>query len=384
MASKLKYIIPSFFFVFLFVSQQVYSFVGEQFKLVSAYWLFIIILIVITFFSLPKWVKKETLPIYFMAISMVGASFSLLNGTGIGEVCQKIFYGFMGYVGLLYVKSYKIYPLAFDILILILYFFFYQTYFSLDFATRLATNDDLYNHSSSNTIAISLNMILLIYFILNYKRPNLRMVLFAITNLILIGIQGSRAGLLVAVLLFIVIALKIIPPKYFVPGAVVLTAAIIYIIFRNIDVISEVVDLDNMQGMSSYEEDVRSRVQRGFFTKMTIENFIFGYSPVYRYSDDVTRTFNAFLDFWGRYGLFAFSMLVACLVKRIKKQKKYDISLLAFLPLLAYSFFESLWGGTLWDIFIYIALFYTGNYENTKDYFPAQATDKRVESIALS
>lgn len=384
MASKLKYIMSSSFFVFLFVAQQVYSFVGEQFKLVSTYWLFIIALIFISFLSMPKWAKKETLPLYFMAISMVGALLSLLNGTGIGEVCQKIFYCFMGYVGLLYVKSYKINPVVFDILILILYFFFYKTFFSLDFATRLAMNDDLYNHSSSNTIAISLNMVLLIYYILNYKQPNLRMVLFAITNLILIGIQGSRAGLLVAILLFIVIALSIIPKKYFIHGVVVLTAVVIYIILRNIDVIFEVVDLDNMQGLSSYEEDVRSRVQRGFFTKMTIENFMFGYPPVYRYSDDVTRTFNAFLDFWGRYGLFAFSMLVACLVKRIKKQKKYDISLLAFLPLLAYSFFESLWGGTLWDIFIYIALFYTGNYENTKDYFPAQATDKRVESIALS
>ena len=384
MASKLKYIISSFFFVLLFVAQQVYSFVGEQFKLVSVYWLFIIALIVITFFNLPKWTKKEKLPIYFMIISMAGALFSFINGTGIGEICQKIFYCFMGYVGYLYVKSYKIHPAAFDILILILYFFFYQTYFSLDFATRLSMNDDLYNQSSSNTIAITLNMVLLIYFVLQYKQPNIRMVIYAITNLILIGIQGSRAGLLVAIVLFVVICLRIIPKKYFLSGSIVLTVVVATIIIKNIELISEVVDFHNMQGMSSYEEDIRSRVQRGFFTKMTVENFLFGYPPAYRYNEDITRTFNAFLDFWGRYGIFAFSMLLFCLVKRIKNQKSYSVSLLAFLPLLAYSFFESLWGGTLWDIFIYLALFYTGNYADTKDYLLTQTSCKRVEGVALS
>ena len=383
MTSKLKYILVSFFFVFLFVAQQIYSFVGDQFKLVSAYWLFIITLIVVTFFSLPKWTKKETLPIHFMAISMLGAFFSLVNGTGIGEVCQKIIYCFMGYVGLLYVKSYKIHPIAFDILIIILYVFFYQTFFSLDFATRLSLNDDLYTHSSSNTIAISLNMVLLLYFVLQYKHPNIRMLLYAITNLILIGIQGSRAGLLVAIILFSVISLKIIPRKYFYTGTVVLVTVVAMIIFKNLDIILEVVDFDNMQGVSSYEEDIRSRVQRGFFTKMSIDSFLFGYPPAYVFNEDITRTFNAFLDFWGRYGLFGFFMLMVCLYKRIIRRKQYDISLVAFLPLLAYSFFESLWGGALWDLFIYIALFYTGNYADTKDYFPAQATDKRVESIAL-
>lgn len=384
MASKLKYLFPSFFFVFLFVAQQVYSFVGDQFKLVSVYWLFIITLIVVTFFSLPKWTKKETLPIHFMAISMLGAFFSLVNGTGIGEVCQKIIYCFMGYVGLLYVKSYIIHPIAFDILIIILYVFFYQTFFSLDFATRLSLNDDLYNHSSSNTIAISLNMVLLLYFVLQYKHPNIRMLLYAITNLILIGIQGSRAGLLVAIILFSVISLKIIPRKYFYTGTVVLVTVVAMIIFKNLDIILEVVDFDNMQGVSSYEEDIRSRVQRGFFTKMSIDSFLFGYPPAYVFNEDITRTFNAFLDFWGRYGLFGFSMLMVCLYKRIIRRKQYDISLVAFLPLLAYSFFESLWGGTLWDLFIYIALFYTGNYADTKDYVLAQTPSKRVESVALS
>lgn len=384
MVSKIKLFFISVFFVFLFVAQQIYSFVGEQFKLVSVYWLFIIVLIVITYFCLPKSAKKDKTPLYFMCFSIAGAILSLMNGTGLGEVCQKIFYCFMGYVGFIYVRSYKIHPVVFDILLILLYIFFYQTYFSLDFATRLSLNDELYNgQSSSNTIAIVLNVVLLIYYVLHYKQPNIRMVLYAIINLIMIGIQGSRAGLLVAMILFIVISIRIIPKNYFVTGLLFLSTVVVYIIFRNIEVILEVVDLDNMQGVSSYQEDIRSRVQRSFFTNMTVENFLFGYSPTYRYNDGITRTFNAFLDYWGRYGIFAFTMLLICLLKRIKQNKMYDISLLAYLPMLAYSFFESLWGGTLWDILIYIALFYTSNYANTKDYLLTQTSGKRVESTTF-
>ncbi len=375
-------LLPSLLFVFIFLAQQIYSFVGEQFKLVSVYWLLIIAIIVVIYIHLPNRVKKERLPVMFMIVGMVGAILSLMNGTGIGEVCQKIFYCFMGYVGYLFVKTYKIRSIAFDILIIILYLFFYKTYFSLDLATRLALNDDLYEHSSSNSIAMALNMSLLLYYILQYRCPNYRMFVFATINLILIAIQGSRAGLLVSAILFVIISLRVIPRRYFVIGFVALSVVIGYIVASYIDLILDVVDLDNMQGMSSYDEDIRSRVQRAFFTKMSFVNFFFGYPPNYVFSEDITRSFNAFLDFWGRYGFLAIGVLVACLIKRVRKYKLYTISLMAYLPLLAYSFFESLWGGTLWDMYIYIVLFYTGNYANTKINFFIKTSDKRVESSA--
>lgn len=379
---KYKKLFPSFLFVFVFLAQQIYSFVGEQFKLVSVYWLVIIAIIILTYIYLPKRVKKEKLPTLFMLVGMVGAILSMMNGTGIGEICQKVFYCFMGYVGYLFVRSHNIQSIAFDVLMIILYLFFYKTYFSLDFATRWNLDGDLYGHSSSNTIAISLNMALLMYYVLKYKQPNFRMFIFAITNLILIAIQGSRAGLLVSVILFVIISLRVIPRRYFVIGFITLTTAIVYLIVKNFDIIIEVVDLDNMQGMSSYNDDIRSRVQQGFFSKMALENFLFGYPPNFNFNGDITRSFNAFLDFWGRYGIIAMFFLVIYLIKRILRYKLYKISIITYLPLLAYSFFESLWGGTLWDIFIYIVLFYTGDYVDKRNHYKVKTTVETVESPA--
>lgn len=356
-----------FLFVAIFVVQQILSFVWKTFTLVSPYWIAIILVTLVVGFKLPLKKYSASEAFKFTLVCAICSIPTFLNGTSPGEVVVKIFYIFAAYFGFILLNEKRIELKWFDLLLLILYVFFYNAYFSKDIVTRLSLNGDLFGHSSSNTIAISLNIVLWFYYVLNqaYGGANSKkLLLFSIVNLVLIVIQGSRAGIIVALLLLLLIAVANFNvqqkrTKYLV--YVIVFAGAFYLISRALPMLEGLVDITNMQGVSSYEEDVRSLAQASFFNKLDFSSALIGYDYKYEFVGDITRTFNAFLDFWKTFGLLPMIFLMVGIVKRIVRRDKYKVSLLCLTPIIAYSFVESLWGGTFWDVIIFICLFWPKN-----------------------
>lgn len=228
--------------------------------------------------------------------------------------------------------------------------------------TRKILSGDLFGTSSSNTIAISLNIILFFYFILkrSYKESNYKVVTFiAIINLVLIIIQGSRAGIVVAFILLLLCLSELFNFKKVYFPLILFSIISLVVINNNYDKLLEIMELDRMQGLKSIEEDVRGVAQRSFFYNLNFANFFLGYPSGTEFTFEITRTFNAFIDFWNRFGFIPFLSLIIFLLRRIFNYKRFDLSLLFFTPLIIYSLVESLWGGNSWDILIYFLLFYS-------------------------
>ena len=351
-------------FVAIFVMQQILSFVWKTFTLVSPYWIAIILVTLVVGFKLPLKKYSASEAFNFTLICTISSILTFLNGTSLGEVIIKIFYIIAAYFGYILLNEKRIELKWFDFLLFILYIVFYKTYFSIDMLTRLKLDPDLFGHSSSNTIAISLNIVLWLYYVLNkaYGGANSKkLLLFSIVNLVLIVIQGSRAGIIVALLLLILIAIANFKVKHkwskFLFYAVFISGAS-YLISISLPILENVLDIKNMQGLSSYKEDVRSLAQASFFLNLDFNHALTGYDYKYEFVGGITRTFNAFLDFWKTFGLLPMIFLVVGIVKRIIRRGEYEVSLICLTPIIVYSFVESLWGGTFWDIIIFICLFW--------------------------
>lgn len=345
-------------FVLLFVVQQIIEFVWSAFNFVTPYWLLYTLLIIIYAINTSKEWSTMKLPLLFFIVSSLGAILSFLNGSSIGIIITRVFFSFTGLLGLSYIIHNKIDLKIFIYLFMGLYLYFFLSYFILDSLSQKDLNEDLFGHSSSNAIPMSLNIVWLLYFVIskNYKSPTIIwLYVFAVMNLVFIVIQGSRAGIVVAAINLLVLLISTVKNKFWLFIFVVVSAY--FLIVKNIDLLEDLIELDNMRGMSSYEEDVRSISQKAFFSNMTLSNFLFGYSPKNIFGG-LDRSFNSFLDFWRGYGFLAFSFLAILLIKRIRYNKRYTVSIVLYSSLAFYSLFEFLWGGTLWDIVIYIVLFY--------------------------
>lgn len=353
-----------FMFVAIFVGQQILSFVWKPFTLVSPYWILIIMVTLVVGLRLPLKKYSSSEAFMFALICAICSIITFLNGTSLGEVIVKIFYIFAAFFGFVLLNEKRIELIWFDLLLLFLYVFFYNAYFSKDIVTRLSLDGVFFGHSSSNTIAISLNIVLWLYYVLSqaYGGGNSKKLLFfSIVNIALIIIQGSRAGIAVALLLILLIAftnfnVKSRWSKFLVYAF--LGGGTIFIIYRALPILENFVDITNMQGISSYEEDVRSLALSSFFMKLDFSSALIGYDNNYEFVSGITRTFNAFFDFWKTFGLLPMFFLVACIVKRVVRRSEYQISLLCLMPIIAYSFVESLWGGTFWDVIIFVCLFW--------------------------
>lgn len=370
MGSKYNATYNGIIFVFLFVLQQIISFVYMPFKLVSPYWLLILFLIVLVCIKLPLTSSKYKVPLVFTLFCVLGSFLSYMNGEDVGNIVIKSLYIVIGYIGFVFISQYRINLKVFDFTLIGLYVFFYYTYFSLSVYSRMALNANLFGHSSSNTISISLNIVLFMYYLLSrssVKEVRIRILLFSIINFGFILIQNSRAGIAVAIIIVLLAIMDFFNfdsrKKYmfYLFGAIFLCL----ILFYYQDFITKFFIDNKMQGLDSYEADVRSVSQRSFFSNLNMESFLVGYNRNFEFTNDITRTFNAFLDFWSRYGIIPFVVLIILFLKRIVDFRYYCISLISLLPIFFYSFFESLWGATLWDIFIFMILFYSHkNYSN--------------------
>ena len=362
-SSSKNSILYGFLFVAIFVAQQVLSFVWDPYRLVSLYWIAITVITFIVGFKLPLSKYNYTDAFKFALVCAICSIPTFLNGTSIGEVMVKMIFIFIAYIGYVMLNEKRLDLRFFDVLLVILYIVYYIVYFSKDIGTRLFLDGDLFGHSSSNTIAITLNIILWLYFLLNYVYEagrEKRLFVFSLINLVLIVIQGSRAGIIIALLLTLMIFTNIfsIRRKWVKRLLYVLVfGGAIFLVMKYLPMLEDVVDVANMQGVSSFEEDVRSAAQATFFLNMNLTHALIGYESTFEFAG-VTRTFNAFLDFWNTFGLIPMIFLLVAIVKRITRRKEYELPLLYLTPILAYSLVESLWGGTLWDIIIFICLFW--------------------------
>jgi len=359
-------------FVFFFVLQQIISFVYMPYANYQIYRFVIIVFTIIIAVTLPLFKKRYKLPLLFLFICVLGSFITYFNGNSIELCISKALYAFIGYIGFVYISEKRINLRLFNFLIITLYLFFFFSYFRLDNFTRKLIDGNLYGMSSSNTIAISLNIVLMIYYLLNkdYNEKNKRIIVFfALINLILIVIQGSRAGIIVAFILLILTVSDLLNFKsrkrymFFILTSVLIS---VIIINMNLDKLGEIVEIQRMQGLRSLQEDIRGTAQRSFFMKMDFSNFLLGYPSNTEFTFEITRTFNAFFDFWSKYGFFPFLFLLILLFNRVIRFKAFNVSLIYFIPFFVYSLVESLWGGNSWDILIYLLLFYS--YRKNENY----------------
>ena len=204
-------------------------------------------------------------------------------------------------------------------------------------------------------------MTLIIYYIISkYYQENRQLLLsaFSIINIVLISIQESRAGVLVAVILFALIifdSIKTQGKQYIRLFGIIIIIVVILLVIKNIALIR-----DYLYGIgiseSSYEDDVRSLATASFFSQMTWKTALFGY-PMETMFAGVDRTFNAFLDLWKNFGILPFAAFFILVILRFSKRKRYSFPMYCFLPMFAYMFFESFMFHSYWDFLIYCFLF---------------------------
>ena len=248
------------------------------------------------------------------------------------------------------------------------YGFFYFVYYSLlpDFFLRPGFDEDaiVFDNSSSNAISMTLDMFLFIYLILNkyYRAYHTNTIFyFSIINLVLVFIQQSRVGLLVAVILFF-ISFHEFNKKLAKRFLRVLTFTIsILLIYYYKEVLNIYALFFGEYNITNVTEDVRSEARTYFLSNLNLNNFFIGYPDNTIFAGDASSqllyTYNVFLDVWNRYGFINFIILVAVLLYRFYNHRRYYFPLYYFAPFLAYSFVESIFFPNYWDCIIYLLIF---------------------------
>lgn len=371
MNSRDKSIGWSLVFVLLF-AQQIICFQVAPFMLRSSYWIVIFCLTLSIGFFLNPVLLKDKQSIILLSSLLFGSFCSFLNGSSIDHIIIKLFFSFTGYLLFSVMATKKIELRFFDFLLIFLYFFYYCIYFRFDITTRQIYDGFLFGHSSSNTISIVLTTIWTFYFLISKnqgdKTSNLKLLLFSIINLVMIALQGSRMGIIVAIVSVFLILYEIFSfnKKSRLPLYFILVAFMTSAILSNLDALSMIVELDNM-GYEAYGDDVRSDALVSYFNNMTIQGFFFGYNSDVQF-DGLDRTFNAFIEIWRSFGLLPFVVIVFLFIYRLVFRERYKIPFLYLLPLLLYSITESFWGTNFWDMTLYILFFYSHEKFNSTDF----------------
>lgn len=251
--------------------------------------------------------------------------------------------------------------------ILFFYIYYYQIYFSnlpsIFNRKEFGFDEELnFEGASSNAIPIVLNNLVYILTILNsyYKLNKNKIILFfSFFNIPLIFVQNSRAGLIVAVVLFIINLIE------FYPKIIKKYPRIIYVFIAYVSILTLQLAIDTFDN-SSYEitevaSNGRGIAQASFFLDMTISEFFLGYPEGHKFFL-FEYTYNVFLDVWNKIGFFGFLLLISIFLRRFIKHKKYYFPLIYFFPFLFYSFVESIYFPKYWDFAIIILLIHRVNY----------------------
>lgn len=364
--NDLSSFMSSLIFGFLFVSQQIIEFCLKPFSFTSNYWQIISVLIILSCFSLRRVSRRHKEPAIFLIICLFGVLFNTLKDGSLSTALLNSTFLIFGFLGFVYLSESRINLFVFDFILVVLYYIFYQQYFILDPFTRVLLDDDFFGHASSNAIPISLNLVLFLYFLLSRAnitwKVNLKLFSFSVVNLILIILQGSRAGIVVSFILFLICFYSLFIHNRKLVNLLIFLILIIVAVYSFIFITTEL-NISELN-LLAYQEDIRSDAHLSFFKNMDIHRFFFGYPYNYTFVSELTRTFNSFLDFWNNFGLISFIFFMWFFIKRIRLANRFSVPFIFFIPFLFYSYFERLWGGTLWDIWIFILLFYSSKNEN--------------------
>lgn len=365
----------SYIYVFLFVFQQAISFTIYRFQLVpSLYWAVFFALVLyfgLKNFSFNNYRKELTFLLLLTISSLFGFHYPA-NTTG--SVLLRIIFPLIGFFGYKFIDEHKgLSARPFIVFMIISYVFSYYSYFLilLNNGFDHGIDADTYGISSSNAIAIILNMILYFYYIVNkiYKSNcEGSILLFSIINLVFIYFQESRMGLIVALIMVFLSLYDFLQGNgkrktniiYYLLLTLVITALSFYFFGNEIIAYLSNIGLTQQDVLESGRRDS----DYAFFKEMTFESFFYGYPDKYQFGV-LFRLFNAFLNFWAKYGILGFGSLVYFVIRRIYHRKEYSLPLISFLPLFVYSFAEVVWGGTLWDSILFIFLFYNDKQTNT-------------------
>lgn len=358
--------LQSIIFVVFFVAQQILSFTYAAVNLVSVYWITVFFCVFIFIgIKLPLMSSRFKKERTFTLIILISIVLMLFKGESIGYVLQGMVcfsYGFIGYV---YVRTHQIKLQVFDVLLICLYIFFYTVYFSSkEMLTNHSNEGDLFGISSSNTISISLNITLAIYYILyKYYRSKrlLPIVIFSLSNFMFIVWQGSRIGVLVALLYIIIILYDFIKEKIssnLISSFIILMSFFVFLFYKYYNYIFDYIDRNSMQ-VDTYESDIRALARMSFFSNLDFSTILLGYPSSHMFVD-LPRTFNTFLDFWNYYGIVVMIIIIIMILRRFISYKRFELSILLFCPLLCYCMVESFLSNGLWSIVWYF-MFYLNN-----------------------
>lgn len=374
---SLKNSFSSIVFVILLV-QQIVSYCFLEVDLFSIYWLAVFGIALFVGQRMPMLSKKYKKEQNYLLIFVVGSFMTFFNGHSIASCIVKAFFILYAYIAYLYVVRNRINTSVFGILLIALYVFFSSAYFfKLGYYGHGGFFDgELFGHSSSNTIPISLNTVLIFYLIIheyNCEKKYFILFVFSIINVVLIFIQQSRAGIIVSLSLLLIIFYlwkkSLGNTKDFKISFIII---FIGLLFGWWYLMKDSLHIEELGFESSlnqtYLSDIRYYAQISFFSSLDVKSFFLGYPPSSSF-EGMTRTYNSFLDIWSKYGIIPFIYLIVLLIKRIVKYKEYNISPIIIIPVLLYSTVESIYAGALWDVvwFLLIYLSYGNNKYSKKN-----------------
>ena len=312
-----------------------------------------------TLYLLTKKVYGE-----FLLPLFLSSSFFILGVTNLiihqSESYFTIIAPIASYVGYVFVRSNKMNLAIFDVFFIGLYIFFYNVYFSLlpNLFFRPGFDEDgvVFDMASSNAIPAALNITLFAYIILNrlYTQKKEKYIFFlSLINLILILIQQSRSGIIIALFLF-GLSLFEYSRKNFRYGLILIALLGLRYSVELIDFLNVIGDI---KGVEALKKDGRGDAQASFFEDMDVFTFIFGHTETSFGAAKFKYTYNVFLDMWDRYGFLQVLIFFSILFHRIVFWKNFKFPLYYFIPFLFYSMVESIFFPQFWDIIIYLLLF---------------------------
>jgi hypothetical protein len=271
----------------------------------------------------------------------------------------------VAYLGYFFIRNKEVYfnLKIFDIVFICLYIYFYFIYYIElpDFFEREGFDEDevVFDVSSSNAIAIALNITLYAYQIINYllvQKRERSIVIISFINFVFIFIQQSRAGIVVSLILLFISFFEYFGSKinkylfYIVLPIVAVTYSFYDYIANYLSIIG------GLSGLETYKINERQLAVDDFFKGLNMDNFIFGYGNEKMFYE-YTYTFNVFLDFWSKYSLIGLLIFIFILMRRLILWRIYYFPLYYFLPFLFYAFVESWFFPEYWDVIMYFIIF---------------------------
>ena len=353
--------------VFLFLTPHIFlSIIPEVYS--SFYSVLLYCLALIFFLVKSKYLNSTYNSEILFAICFIFFGFInliLKNSTAFFNIASPLF-GLFGYLYLR--RNIKMNINIIKYVIICFYLYFYFIYYSVipDYFFRPGFDEDaiVFDNSSSNAISMTLVMLLFIYLILNkyYKSYHIKTIFyFSIINLVLVFIQQSRAGLLIALILFFISFYEFNnknAKRFLLLFAFTIPILFVYY-FKEILVIYDL--FFSEFNLINVSEDVRYEARTYFISNLNLNNFFIGYPDNTIFAKDTSTellyTYNVFLDVWNRYGFINFSILISVLLYRFYFYNRYYFPLYYFIPFLLYSFVESIFFPNYWDCFIYLLIF---------------------------